>query len=365
MNHLEACLTINSLPGVGWHRSIQLVSHFGSAKAVLEASPEKWITVEGLGEKACISLSKWKQELPKVQRQIKELERYAVRPLFYGSPDYPLALGYCPDAPLVLFTKGTLQFKKQPIISIVGTRTSSAHGRDFCRQLIEKIRPFQPIICSGLARGIDIVAHRTALEEGLETIACLGHGFDRIYPPSHQKEAHQIEKQGLLVTDFLPNSEFHRANFPRRNRLIAGMSHATVVIESAVEGGSMNTANLAHQYGRELFAVPGRPSDVKSGGCHQLIVQQKAQLLTDPVILIEALGWKEQPPLKSVQRAFFQSLSEEEEQLYKKLSQAPKIHLDALAMKLGWPISHTASILLQMEMKGLVRALPGKHFEWI
>ena len=331
----------------------------------MEASPEKCITVEGLGEKACISLSKWKQELPKVQRQIKELERYAVRPLFYGLPDYPLALGYCPDAPLVLFTKGTLQFKKQPIISIVGTRTSSAHGRDFCRQLIKKIRPFQPIICSGLARGIDIVAHRTALEEGLETIACLGHGFDRIYPPSHQKEAHQIEKQGLLVMDFLPNSEFHRANFPRRNRLIAGMSHATVVIESAVEGGSMNTANLAHQYGRELFAVPGRPSDVKSGGCHQLIVQQKAQLLTDPVILIEALGWKEQPPLKSVQRAFFQSLSEEEEQLYKKLSQAPKIHLDALAMKLGWPISHTASILLQMEMKGLVRALPGKHFEWI
>lgn len=155
------------------------------------------------------------------------------------------------------------------IVSIVGTRQNTLHGLAFCEELIEKLIPYNPVICSGLAKGIDIIAHRTVLKAGLDTLACLAHSFDRIYPQEHYKTASDIEKQGALVTDFISGAVFSRSNFPRRNRLIDGMAHATVVIESGVKGGSMNTVDLAHQYSRELFAVQGRPSDHKSSGCHQ------------------------------------------------------------------------------------------------
>lgn len=158
----------------------------------------------------------------------------------------------------------------------------------FCEKLIHNLKPYNPITCSGLARGIDIIAHRSALKNGLETVACLAHGLDRIYPEDHIDTAKTLMKKGVLLTDFLPETVFRRVNFPRRNRLIAGMSHATIVIESGEQVGSMNTANLAHQYGREIFAVPGRYSDLKSQGCHQLIVDQKAQLLSDASQLVNA-----------------------------------------------------------------------------
>ena len=179
----------------------------------------------------------------------------------------------------------------------------------FCEKLIHNLKPYNPITCSGLARGIDIIAHRSALKNGLETVACLAHGLDRIYPEDHIDTAKTLMKKGVLLTDFLPETVFRRVNFPRRNRLIAGMSHATIVIESGEQVGSMNTANLAHQYGREIFAVPGRYSDLKSQGCHQLIVDQKAQLLSDASQLVNALGWEKQEKSKSVQRTLFVSLS--------------------------------------------------------
>lgn len=173
-----------------------------------------------------------------------------------------------------------------------------------------------------------------------------------------------ICKQGGLVIDFLPDAPFREENFPRRNRLIAGMAHATVVIESGVSGGSMNSADLEHRYGRELFAVPGRPLDLKSTGCHQLITQHKAQLLSDPNQLIEALGWKLSPQKRAVQKALFQTLDWEEQKVCSLLTKAGKRPLDEIALELGWKISTAASLLMQMEMKGLVRALPGKQFEW-
>ena len=182
---------------------------------------------------------------------------------------------------VVLFTKGEMKFQNRTVLSIVGTRRHTPHGERFCKKLIQSIANYHPIICSGLARGIDIITHREALKAGLDSVACLAHGLDHVYPSEHKEDAIAIQKQGVLVTDFLPRTPFKRGYFSRRNRLIAGMAVATVVIESGISGGSMNTGHLAHLYGREIFAVPAR-TDIKSAGCHELIVQQKAQLLSDP-----------------------------------------------------------------------------------
>ena len=365
MTTLEACLLLQAIPGMGIHRGIKMFNHFGSAAAVFEASYSDWLAVEGIGTQVCIALRNWKSHLPKVTSLIEQIKQHHLEFLFLGSSQYPHALTFCSDAPLVLFYKGKIDFENRNVISIVGTRQNTPQGKDFCKQLIEVLKKYNPIICSGIAKGIDVIAHRLAMENGLETVACLAHGLERVYPEAHQRTALEICKQGALLSDFLPNAPFRKENFPQRNRLIAGMAHATVVIESGIAGGSMNTATLAHRYGREIFAVPGRPSDLKSQGCHQLIFQQKAQLLSDPNDLIKSLGWEEQPRAKGVQKALFQNLTEDEKKVQDQLLKISKMRLDELTLKLGWKVSKTAAILMQLEMKGLVRALPGKLFEWI
>ena len=365
MSELEALLLLENLQGIGWNRSHKLLTHFGSATAIFKAKPKEWRTVAGLGEAICYELANWEKYRSLVAQQVEMLDRYAVAFLVYGSTNYPLPLSYCPDAPLLLFYQGIPQFKKRKIISIVGTRQNTPHGRAFCEQLVEVLSPYNPIICSGLARGIDRIAHQSALHHGLETVACLAHGLDQLYPPNHQKLSNSIKKRGAIVTDFLPEATFRKTNFPRRNRLIAGMAHATVVIESGLKVGSMNTANLAHQYGRELFAVPGRYSDYKSKGCHHLIVEQKAQLLSDPKQLLDALGWENQEQQKTVQKALFVELTPKEKRIVNELKAHSKIHLDGLALQTQQKISTTAALLLQLEMKGVVRALPGKYYERI
>ena len=365
MTRLEACLLLNAIPNIGFFRAAKIVSHFGSAETVFENSVKEWRQVEGLGEGSCYALKQWKRYQSSVDKQIQILDTLRVKALFYGDSAYPKPLSYCPDAPIVLFYKGNLDFNQRKLISIVGTRTNTQHGKAFCEKLIEALAPYQPIICSGLAKGIDIIAHRKALEQGLETVACLAHGLERIYPPQHMETAQRLCKKGGFLTDFLPYAPFRRENFPQRNRLIAGMAHATIVVESAISGGSMNTATFAHHYGRELFAVPGRPTDLKSGGCNQLIFLQKAQLLSNPNELINALGWKKSPQYKSTQKKLFQHLSQEEVQLKEILLKKKKCLLDELAIELQWKISDTAARLIQLEMKGCIRALPGKYFEWI
>ena len=227
------------------------------------------------------------------------------------------------------------------------------------------MRPYNPIICSGLARGIDIIAHRAALKEDLETLSCLAHGLDFIYPKEHSNTAKKLVTKGALLTDFFTRDRISPGQFSNEKPLDCGHGPCHEVIESGVQGGSMNTANLAHQYGRELFAVPGRYSDHKSQGSHQLIVQQKAQLLSDPQELVTDLGWEKDSRPKSVQKTLFTQLSQEEKKVVEGLQQRSKTHLDALALEVGQKISKTAAMLMELEMKGVVRALPGKYYELI
>ena len=250
MTRLEACLLLNAIPNIGFFRSAKIVSHFGNAETVFENLVKEWSQVEGLGEGSCFALKQWKRYQSSVDKQIQMLDTLNIKTLFYGDSTYPKPLSFCPDAPIVLFYKGNLDFNQRKLISIVGTRTNTQHGKAFCEKLIEALAPYQPIICSGLAKGIDIIAHRKALEQGLESVACLA----RIYPPQHMETAQRLCKKGGLLTDFLPYAPFRRENFPQRNRLIAGMAHATIVVESRISVG---------EYEYSYFCTPLRKGAIR------------------------------------------------------------------------------------------------------
>jgi DNA processing protein len=228
------------------------------------------------------------------------------------------------------------------------------------------LAPFNPVVVSGFAYGTDIAAQKTALKHGLQTIGCLAHGLNQIYPPSHKKYVVEVEKHGGFFTDFWSTDVFDRNNFLKRNRVIAGLSEATVVIESAEKGGSLVTADIANSYNRDVFAVPGRVTDTQSAGCNNLIKYQKAHMLTNPLDVPYILNWKLEDDKKpTVQKQLFVELDDNEKTIYKYLKDNEKQMLDVIAIECGMPIFKVASILLNMELKGVVRPLPGKMFELI
>ena len=367
MNALEACLFLRYLPGIGPVKEQKLLSHFKTPSAIFDASESDLLKIEGLGSIHTKAIQNWRKYKPHVQQQIDLIAKHQIKTLFWGAENYPETLAFCPDAPAVLFYRGNLDVaRKRKIISVVGTRSHTRYGEEMCKMIIQNLAPYDPIICSGFAYGIDIVAHKAALANGLNTIACLAHGFNTLYPKEHKKYQNQIEKQGAFFSDCLFGETIEKGSFPRRNRIIAGLGHLTLVIESASKGGSMNTADLANQYGREIFALPGKVSDAKSRGCNLLIKQQKATLFFDIEQLLESLQLlKESKPKKPTQRKLFISLTEEEQKVFAAFQDGERKHLDLLAAELKWEIGKVASLLMILEMKGLILAHQGKYFEVI
>jgi DNA processing protein len=247
----------------------------------------------------------------------------------------------------------------------VGTRQITSNGTEFCKKFLEDLAPLNPIIVSGFAYGVDIVAHQLAMDHGLQTIGVLAHGLNQIYPKTHKKYMAKMEQNGGFLTEFWSSSNPDKENFVRRNRIVAGMSEATIVVESADKGGSLITANMANDYNREVFAVPGRITDKYSQGCNTLIKTQKAQLLTSAADLIYHLNWDLQTATKSVQKQLFVSLDPEEQKIYDYLLQSGKEVLDSIAIDCQMPTYKLSSLLLNMELKGVIRPLPGKLFEAI
>ena len=282
-----------------------------------------------------------------------------------GDPDYPKTLAFCPDAPVVLFYKGNVNFKQRKIISIVGTRSGNSKGEKCCRDLVAGLKGQNPIIVSGFARGIDIIAHNQALKSNLTTVACMAQGLDRVCPPEHARFTDKIEQNGGFVSEFTTEEKFDRKHFLIRNRIIAGLSHATVVIQSKIKGGSMITANYTHQYNRELFAFPGDIDNSLHQGCNELIRFQKAQLITGSEDLIKSMGWESESITSGVQKKLFVELSQEEKVIFDCLKSVPHESLDNIAIATQFSISKTATLLLKLEMKGCVKPLPGKLFECI
>jgi DNA protecting protein dprA len=266
-----------------------LIDTQGSAKAVL-TDGEEVTQLLALGHIQGQHLTV-REALHKAEEELNYAYHNGIKILSYTDADYPQLLYQCEDAPVVLYQRGSINLEGKRLISVVGTRKASAEGLRFCQRLIAAVAPFDPVIVSGFAYGVDIVAHRAAMAHGLQTIACLGHGFQRIYPQEHSVYCAAMEANGGFFTDYGHLSPFKPTNFLARNRIVAGLSEATVVIESGQRGGSLSTAGLAFEYNREVFAVPGRPIDVNSVGCNELIYRHKAEILLRPEQLAEDLGW--------------------------------------------------------------------------
>lgn len=358
-------LALQSIPGVGDITAKKLITSCGGVEALFREKKNRLVKIDGIRETTINDLfdPKFLQE---AEKEMALMDKLHINVLSYLDDNYPMRLKHCADGPVLLFTRGTMNLNAVRMISVVGTRQISRYGAEVCEKLIEGLASCQPTIISGFAYGVDICAHKTAIEHKLQTIGCLAHGLDKMYPASHKRYMQEMEACGGFITDFTSKAIPERANFLRRNRIIAGLSEATIVIESAEKGGSLVTANMAFHYNREVFAVPGRITDVYSKGCNNLIQNQIAHSLTDAKDLMNMLRWNpEDKKDKNIQKQLFVELEDPERKIYDYLQEKGKELFDIIALDCDLPVHKLSSILLNMEMKGVVRPLPGKLFETV
>lgn len=360
-------LSLLQVEGVGDIMAKKLINQCGSAENIFKEKSSTLQKIDGVGTILTKNL-KDKSIFDKATAELKFIEQENIQTLYFQDKLYPERLKHCIDSPLVLFQSGNIDLQNRKIISIVGTRQVTSYGTEFCKKLLEDLAPLNPIIVSGFAYGVDIIAHQTAMDLGLQTVGVLAHGLNQIYPKPHKKYVAKMEQNGGFLTEFWSTSNPERENFVKRNRIVAGMSEATIVIESAEKGGSLITAMLANDYNRDVFAVPGRTSDKLSQGCNNLIKTQRANLLTSAADILYILNWElenDKKEAKTIQKQLFVSLEPEEQKIYDYLLNKGKEQMDTIALECDFPIFRISSILLNMELKGVVRPLPGKLFEAI
>lgn len=355
-------IALTLIPGVGDKIAKTLIAHCGSALAVFGEKRAVLEKIPGIGSNASKNITT-QNVLTRAEAELSFIESKDIQPLFYLDEEYPRRLKMCEDGPLMLYYRGNANLNKQQVIAIVGTRNATDYGRSFCENFIEELKPYNPLIISGLAYGIDIHSHRKALQNGLPTVAVLAHGHDRIYPAAHKSTAHDMLQNGGLLTDYLSETNPDRENFPKRNRIVAGISDAVVVVEAAKKGGALITAEIANSYNRDVFAVPGNLGHPFSEGCNLLIKQNKAALITGASDLKYILGWEEQQKVEAhSQTQLFIDLDGVEKEVWSLLSTEGKMQLDTLCIKLKLPVSKVLQHLMALELKGLVKALPGKVY---
>ena len=363
-NELFYLLALQKVEGVGDIVAKKLLSHCGNAESVFKTKSSQLSSIDGIGS---VLLSKLKNKtiFERAEAELKFIKNNEINIAFFQDDNYPSRLKHCIDGPLLLFSSGNIDFSSRKIISVVGTRQITSSGTEFCKKLISDLAPLNPIIVSGFAYGVDIVAHQAAIENNLQTIGVVAHGLDQIYPSVHKKYVAKMDRNGGFMTEFWSGTSPEKENFVKRNRIVAGMSEATIVIESADKGGSLITANLANDYNRDVFAVPGRTSDKFSQGCNNLIKTQKANLLTSAADIVYILNWDLEEKTKPVQKQLFVTLENDEQKIYDYLLKSGKEILDIIALECDFPIYKISGILLNMELKGVIRPLPGKLFEAI
>lgn len=357
-------ISLTMIPELGPVCARSLIEYFGDAASVFKAKKKDIAAIEGIGEQRAKYIREWKG-FAEAEREIAFLHKHHIRPLFLTDPAYPQRLLHCYDPPSLLYYRGNADLNSPRIISVIGTRNHSEYGRQVTEDLIMSLQSHQVLIVSGLAFGVDAIAHRTSLQQGSPTIGVLAHGMDSLYPVQHKPLAREMLKQGGLLTEFRKNTKPDKHNFPKRNRIVAGMADATIVIETAVRGGSMITAELAHTYNRDLFAVPGRITDHKSSGCLELIRQNKAMLFTGTQQLVETMGWEEKkkqprPP----QKELFIELTGDEKRITG-LLQEKTMPIDELYFKSGLSSSSVAAAILNLELQGVIVSLPGKTYKLV
>ena len=364
-HNLLYVLALQNVARIGDITAKKLINNCGSAEAIFKEKKSNLLKIDGIGT-TTISDVFSTYHFEEAEKELKFIKDNDIKCLYFMDENYPEKLKHCIDGPILLFQSGEINLKKQRIISIVGTRKITTYGTAFCEQLVEQLAPFNPVIVSGFAYGTDITAQKAALKHNLQTVGCLAHGLNQIYPKVHKKYVADIEKHGGFLTEFWSTSNPDRENFLKRNRIIAGLSEATIVIESAEKGGSLVTADIANSYNRDVFAVPGRTTDSQSVGCNNLIKYQKAQMLTNPMDIPYILNWQLEDNKKpAIQKQLFVELEVDEKAIYNYLKDNSKQQLDTIALECEMPIFKVASLLLNMELKGVIRPLPGKLLEVI
>ena len=357
-------LALQAVPNIGDITAKKLIRQCGSPEAVFKESKVNLLKIEGIGTHAIKNLTN-STHLKAAEKELDFIEKESIQGLYFEDSNYPFKLKHCIDGPIVLFQKGKIDWEKQPIISVVGTRKITTYGLAQCEKIIETLAVFNPIIVSGFAYGTDIKAHKVALKHQLQTVGCMAQGLQNTYPKQHLKYRNLIENQGGFVTDFWSTAVMDPSNFLRRNRLIAGLSEATIVIESAEKGGSLATATMALDYNREVFALPGRITDSQSQGCLNLIKTKNAHLVSNPADIPYILNWSLETQKKVVQKKLFVEFDSDEKIIYNYLKKEGTSALDIIAIACEMPTSKAAYLLLNLELKGVCRPLPGKEFELV
>lgn len=351
------------MPNIGDVQAKILAEEFGTAEAIFKAKKSTLEKIEGIGEVRAGSIKKF-DAFKEQEDEMSFIEKYKIKPLFLTDDDYPKRLLHCYDPPTLLFYKGNANLNTSKIISIIGTRSNSDYGKLMTEKILASLAPHQPLVVSGLAYGIDAIAHKHSLKQQLPTVAVLAHGLDKIYPSQHTALAKEmIAEGGGILTEFRKDTKPDRHNFPERNRIVAGMCDATIVIETGVKGGSMITANLAFSYNRDVFAIPGKTTDSKSEGCNYLIQSNKAVLIRNGEDIIEQMGWEEKQKKQTIQKQLFVDLTADEKQIAQLLQEKEQLHIDEINLQSNINSSAVAAALLMMEMNGLVKSLPGKIYK--
>lgn len=363
---LKHKIALGLIPRIGDINARKLVSHFGNVEAIFHEPYRNLIRIPGIGSEIAKYISD-RSYLDTAEKEAEYVTKNNIRTYFYLDNDYPFRLRQCDDSPVVFFFKGNCNLDSSKILSIVGTRNATQRGRELCEKIIEGLAPGHPdlVIASGLAYGIDICSHKAALANNLQTIGVLAHGFKTIYPAIHASTAKSMITKGGLITDFLSDALPERNNFLKRNRIIAGLSDATLVVESGVKGGALVTADIANSYNRDVFAVPGRPDDQWSAGCNSLIRSNKAFLAESSDDIEYFLNWKPEKSKPAIQRTLFSDLDRTEKTIFELLSRQGEQTIDTICRSLDIPVYKLSALLLQMESKGLLKCSPGNLYRTV
>jgi len=353
---------ITLIPMVGVIKAKQLIAYCGSAEAVFKEKKQLLLKIPEIGEVTAAAIVN-QDVIKRAEQEITFIEKRNITPLYYLDKEYPLRLKQCDDSPIMLYYKGNAELNTARIIAVVGTRNATDYGRKMTEELVSGLKDTGALIISGLAYGIDISAHRAALNTGLNTIGVVAHGHDMLYPEEHANTAKKMLEQGGMVTEFLSNTIPNKENFPKRNRVIAGLSDAIVVVESKEAGGALITAEIALSYNREVIAYPGKADDTASRGCNNLIQRNKAYLAQSSKDIIEYLGWKDITSPKKVQPELFHALNEPETAIVNALrTQGAPMYIDDIAIQANLTPGNLSAHLLSLEFAGILKSMPGKMY---
>ncbi len=350
-------IALSLIPSIGAVSIKNLVGYCGSVGEIFKANKSRLMDVPGIGPKMAKEIIA-KNYISKAEKEFKFVEKNGIEVLFFLDKTYPIRLTECKDGPALLYSKGNFIANQNKVLAVIGTRKATSYSRDIISSIIEELASLDVLIVSGLAYGVDILAHRSAIENNLATLGICGHGLDKIYPAVHRKTANRMLENGGLLTEFASEGRTDKENFPRRNRIIAGISDATLVVETGLSGGSMITAYQAHSYQRTLMAVPGRAIDKFSSGCNLLIKTEVAHMVENGMDVKKVLGWDDEKP-NTIQRKLFLDLSADEMHIMDLFEENQELNIDELKHKSELNFSITAMALLSLELKGILKPIPG------